>query len=272
MRLDDYPTPAQTSVFIGDLYIDDAYRVSFEVEHPRVPLYGYNRNTFSVVADGKLLITGNLTINYRFPGYLTQAIESHRQRVFERTASDTRYLPLGSTRGLLPEHQEPPPSRVWVRKKFEELRKTTKGSDRLALLAHSLRAGTFRPTSQILETMFSVGAHQRPFSSQHTNPAAMKSKGGGFDIQVVFGDGYGPQRVDLIRDCFITGMGKAISASAGGGDVSVSGMPIYEVYPFIARTIEHYVIEVPDSGNSYRNDLGDQVPITTKKNIRDYGS
>jgi len=269
VRLDDYPTPAQTSVFIGDMYIDDAYRLSLEAEHPRVPLYGYNRNTFSVVADGKVLITGNLTINYRFPGYLTQAIETHRQRVFRQTVADERYLPLGETRGLLPEHREPPPSRQWIKKKFEELRKTDKSADRLLLLANSLQAGTFRPTSQILETMFSVGAHQRPFSSQHSSPALMKSRGGGFDIQVAFGDGHGPQRVDLIRDCFITGMGKTISASAGGGDVSVSGMPIYEIYPFIARTIEHYVIEVPDGGNSFSHD-GREIPITTKKNVRDY--
>lgn len=240
MRLDEYPTPAQTSVFIGDQWVDDAARVQFEIQNPRIPLYGYNRPEFSVVADGKILVTGNLVINYRMPGYLLQAI---------RNAADS-----GAVRNMdvaLRVHQGaggdvPRLNRPQLYELLKELQKDTDGTKRLTRLARGMRDGSFREVSalmrQVMGGRFSdVGER---WYARRSNPALGPSSEIAFDIQIAYGDSYGPMRVDVLEECYVTGMGKAMSASAGGGGFSASGMPIFEIYPFIARSVSQFIVEV----------------------------
>jgi hypothetical protein len=240
MRLDDYPTPAQTSIYIGDQWIDDATRVQFEIQHPRIPLYGYNRGEFGAVADGKILITGNLVINYRLPGYLLQAIENARANDTVRNVDTALRIHQGEG------GDTPRLTRPKLYELLKELKRDTDSTKRLSRLGRAMRDGTFREVSALMRQVMTSrfrDVDDRWFT-QRNNPALGKASDVAFDIQVAYGDNYGPMKVDVLRECYITGMGKAMSASAGGGGFSASGMPIYEVYPFIARTIDQFLVEV----------------------------
>jgi hypothetical protein len=81
-----YPTPSTCSYAIhmtnpngvspgGEHYdVDDMYRVDFQRRISRQPIYGYDDKKFGFVAEGKELVTGNIIINFRYPGYLRNFI------------------------------------------------------------------------------------------------------------------------------------------------------------------------------------------------------
>lgn len=70
----DYPTPAQVSVFVDDIWVDDAIRIDFKDEAEKHPLYGYRDRRPAAFADGRSFVAGSICINFRFPGYLYFAI------------------------------------------------------------------------------------------------------------------------------------------------------------------------------------------------------
>lgn len=56
------------------MVVDDMYRVDFQRRVSHQPIYGYDDTQFGFVAQGKELVTGNMIINFRYPGYLRNLI------------------------------------------------------------------------------------------------------------------------------------------------------------------------------------------------------
>jgi hypothetical protein len=245
--LHDYPTPAQTSIFVGNLHVDDAYGVSFEVQNPRVPLYGYNQRYFSLVADGKILVTGNLVINYRAPGYFLYAIRRHQAQVRKRTEYIRYTESLGDAAlGLaapIPEQTQKPMDRPELRRFYSSLKATAEPGERLKIMAEAMINNTFREASLLARAAFL----QAETGERDTNPAMIPARDAPFDIQLAYGALEGSVRVDTLKNCYVTGMGKVINASAHGGGGSMSGAPILETYPFIAQTVEQYIVRDPNT-------------------------
>jgi hypothetical protein len=92
-----YPTPSTCTYTLhksnkysdrhgGDaMLVDDMYRVDFQRRISHQPIYGYDDTQFGFVAQGKELVTGNMIINFRYPGYLRNlimalAIDAQRER------------------------------------------------------------------------------------------------------------------------------------------------------------------------------------------------
>lgn len=278
MLLHDYPTPAQTTIFVGDNFLDDAYSVNFEVQHPRVPLYGYNQSFYSQMADGKVLVTGTLIINYRYPGYLAEAIKRYQD--FARTRQMAEDI-IGSHLGGFPTAglSDPHPigvidltsrrlNRDKLRVKLKDLRSTDDPNERTRIIARSMVNGTFRDVSQLSRLLFSEDLAE----TTRENPAQIPAREGNFDIQIAFGDGAGPLRVDILRACHITGMAKSMSSSAHGHAGSVSGAPIFEVYPFVAKRLDQWMIDLK---NGQANEYARAYPKSTRttvpvKRVNDY--
>jgi len=238
MLLHDYPTPAQTTVFIGDQYLDDAYSINFEIQQPRVPLYGYNQSYFSLMADGKILITGTLIINFRYPGYLQTAISRYED--FRHTAGMVENVfesigRAGNLYGGFPAYGLSDPNAPWrpapqtrqlnregLRETLERLRGTDDPNERARIMARSMLNGSFRDVSRLAQLLW-VDT-ERDDSIRKQNPAQITSAEGNFDIQVAYGDGVGPMRVDVLKNCHVTGMAKSMSSSAHAND-SITSRP-----------------------------------------------
>lgn len=71
-----YPTASTVAVFLNGLHIDQAYRIDYKDNIPKMPIFGYNDYEFTQVARGKGYVQGLLIINFTVPYYLTNVIES----------------------------------------------------------------------------------------------------------------------------------------------------------------------------------------------------
>jgi hypothetical protein len=69
-----YVSPSQVSLWIGDAWVDDACAIEYGQVSGKELYYGYADPHFRAVGQGRVVVTGSLTIHYRFTGYLTKMI------------------------------------------------------------------------------------------------------------------------------------------------------------------------------------------------------
>ena len=210
----NYPTPSNVKLYVGDVYLDDAYRVDWQCQNPKTPLYSWADSKYRAVAQGREIVSGRLIINYRFPGYLKAALdgrtggsvdpdmENYVNEVVEKMAySDVD----GRIDALMQAHGSPPYGDI--------------GTMKAALEA--INSPRPRPSNKMEKGIYQAG-QQAPF-----------------DIKIIYGDVEGYHLSKTLRDCHITGESQTISGAAtGGGDMSSSGSPIYEVYSFFCRSVD----------------------------------
>lgn len=65
-----YFSSNQGLVFIGPYLVDEVVACNYEIQQAKIPIYGYASSYYDVVAPGKIIVTGNLTINYIDSAYL----------------------------------------------------------------------------------------------------------------------------------------------------------------------------------------------------------
>jgi hypothetical protein len=198
---ENYYTPCNVGIYIGGYRLSDAFRVDWDARDSKTPLYGWADDTFKAVSNGRKIITGRLVINYRYPGYLTAAIAEYQN---QQSPIDTRKINNDLNEFLSLDTTD---RVVYIAK----IAAKNYGDDRL---------GEFRTAQDV------------------SYSAAYKVKDT-FDILIAYGDIQEEDHIEVvIKDAYIVGQSQVISASAtGGGDVSSSGSPIYEIYSFFAKEI-----------------------------------
>jgi hypothetical protein len=70
-----YPSPSAVTYYINGLFIDDVFRVDFERKVTHQPVWGFDSQTYDFIARGKEVVSGNIIVNFRYPGYLRAAIK-----------------------------------------------------------------------------------------------------------------------------------------------------------------------------------------------------
>jgi hypothetical protein len=230
-----YPTPSQSKLFIDDIWIDDAHQVDYREENARIPIYGYNRAQFIKVAHGKELITGNVVINYRFPNYLGHAIV---EALRNKKTVDARLK--SSKVGDPTKLKAPEMNRKELRDTLREMKRTD-ATGRLKMLAEAMDKGSFHQLSGLSRVLWDRDLADLP--GEEFDPVRISSQVGGFNMVLTYGHVTGKSVVETIEECYITGRGKSMTASSGGGGASSSGSVIYEVYPFVARTVQTKVVD-----------------------------
>ncbi len=200
-----YYTPCNVGIYIGGYRLSDAFRVDWDARDSKTPLYGWADDTFKAVSNGRKIITGRLVINYRYPGYLTAAIVEYQN---QQNPIDTRKISNDLNEFLSMDTTD---RVVYLAKVAAKNYGSEYRDDRL---------GEFRTAQDV------------------SYPAAYKMKDA-FDILIAYGDIQEEDHIEVvIKDAYIVGQSQVISASAtGGGDVSSSGSPIYEIYSFFAKEI-----------------------------------
>lgn len=66
----EYFSGSQASIFIGDIWVDDIIQLDFNDSYSAKPIFGYGSTWYDHVAEGRELIQGSFTINFREPNYL----------------------------------------------------------------------------------------------------------------------------------------------------------------------------------------------------------
>lgn len=230
MPYGDYLTPSHAGVYIGHVLIDDCYDVRWGLQDSSSPIFGYSHPLYQAISPGKVLVSGSLAINFRFPGYLARAISEAQK--------------------LEPGPSSSPKEREQTQKLIEFAREMTRGtrSDRIRLMAKAMREGMefadkFAGISAILmqstqELNEQEVSYLLPGMLQRIDPTAPPST---IDIWVHYGDEDETFVADKLDGVLFLGQNKTLTAGASpAGGISSSGSPIFEIYPFVARQVTQW--------------------------------
>lgn len=75
----EYFSGAQVSLYIGDVWVDEVTTLSYGYQQSRTPIYGYASTLFDDVSEGRILVTGQFTINFKEAGYLWLILNRFRE-------------------------------------------------------------------------------------------------------------------------------------------------------------------------------------------------
>jgi len=87
----DYYNGAQVQVMVGDIIIDTAVWISYNLNQQKVPVFGYGSPYWKFVAAGNIFISGSLGINFKESGYLISAIKDYYNRACKGGAVSPSY-------------------------------------------------------------------------------------------------------------------------------------------------------------------------------------
>ena len=208
-------TPAQVKLYTkthkeGLVWIDDAVGVDLTVQDRKTPVFGYRSRYFDGISEGQTIVSGNLYIQFRYPGYLTKLLKILGLRHNPKEVS-----PLNKEKAFEPTEDEP---------------------DGFNLIEDSLISGNIKQYLEFVEEFKNVYYNEGSPVSQTKRPAEVQNQDSApFNIQIVYGD----RELDtvdiptyIIEDVFITNQGNTISALDGRGD-----QVLLEVYQFFARNL-----------------------------------
>lgn len=220
MKLGNYPTPAQVSVFLGEVWLDDAYRLEVRDNNQLIPLYGYAESEFSAVAQGKRIVNGSLIINYRYPEYLRAAIDGHgRKKVgMDRTVALAHALRNASV------------------------------EERIAILEQARMNGVGREMRDVfVDKYVSVseafgnvpGLNNYGENLPTVLPSSMRTDPNeDLELRIWFDTPNKSRYYTIIEGVRLVGKAMTIrNAANSGGDASSSGQNLFELYTFFARRI-----------------------------------
>lgn len=228
-----YPTPSDVKCYINGIEIDDMYRIDFKREVRHQPIYGYADKKWSFAAKGKELVTGQLVLNYRYPGYLTAVI-------LKATIDE---VTQNKANGSFVQNPVPPENFI----DFTAI-ESLGAEERAAYIANELQNG--RGTNQALIDELKKRFRERFINddvidrssrvNKFTSPLSLDGHLTPFDISMRYGfqeQDTGYRRV--FKSCVLIGESSVISSAAGAGnDMSSSAQPVFEVYPFFCKTID----------------------------------
>ena len=86
----EFYSGSQASIFIGDLWVDDICDWQYQINYSAAPIYGYGSQLYSHVAEGRVLVQGSFSINFREPNYLWAILK----RYDFKSAADIKPNPL----------------------------------------------------------------------------------------------------------------------------------------------------------------------------------
>lgn len=241
-----YPTPTTTTYYVDEYLIDDIYRLDFQRKITEQPIWGYGSRNYDFIARGREIVTGNIIINFRYPGYLRNIIqlkkstddtitkEMIKQKLIEGSSKD--YEGDGA---LLNNYHEIDTSEHKMSVLSDLAASSLSArSNSGALLSNSIEQAK---NMLIKRNLFTKKSSQLPVNSM-ASPLDGPTGAHPFDIVVRYGfQGVPGGFVRRFSDVVLIGESQVVQASAaagaGGGDTASSAQALLEVYPFFCRTI-----------------------------------
>ena len=242
MSVDSYLNPTNVKVYIGRTLIDDAFRVDWQDRSAKTPLYGWADTEYRAVANGRRMVTGSLIVHYRYPGYLFTTI---------------------SEGGSFKNEPQLAEEESYYRRNLHIL-STATAEERAEILMKAAEAGDLKSldsNTALLDTMFSdagplgigvggIETPERSTSQRFDSPSNLDPRDVLVNMRIVYKkptlQGYYFEKI--LSGVQFVGESQTVSASAsGGGDISSSGSPIYEVYSFLAKSV-HEKTHEPKQG------------------------
>lgn len=216
----EYFSAADVKIYFGDIWVDEAISLAFQLQEEVMPIYGYNSYTYDSIARGKRLVQGSFAINLTTVGYLQSIIENANAIFYA--------LEQGEKSGIIsPEY-------------YEEM----KLSDILTKLGKTSFDQMADEYEKAIWGVDDAASEQLSYSDR----SYFRQDDLGFDIRIQYGavsqtanyvDGrfYNNTKteapnttVEVLNGVQLTGMNRTISTQD-------QGAPLVEMYSFIARDL-----------------------------------
>lgn len=75
----EYFSGSQASIFIGDVWVDEIIDWQCSLGANAVPIYGYGDTFWSHAAQGRVIVQGSFTINFKEPNYLFAVLARYQR-------------------------------------------------------------------------------------------------------------------------------------------------------------------------------------------------
>ena len=233
-----YPTASTVAVFLNGLHIDQAYRLDYKDNVPKIPIFGYNDYEFTQVARGKGYVQGMLIINFTVAHYLTLVLNSKANAFVPKlynyqppSKASNRAL-VGSIEQSL--YNELPPENDSNGKPW------TARAEYIATLISNKDSSLKTKVKDALWNFFTketINANKRrnddaPIDRELQNPLTITSNGTiGNTIDVYYTDPQASAWFLRFNDVHFYDVSQQISQAGAEG----SSEPLYEIYSFLAK-------------------------------------
>jgi hypothetical protein len=77
----DFFTSTQIGIYIGDVLIDDANHIEFQVIQGKQPVYGYASQYYHKVAPGQVKVSGSFTVNFKEADYIIATLARYHANI-----------------------------------------------------------------------------------------------------------------------------------------------------------------------------------------------
>lgn len=248
-----YYSGLDISVYFGDVFIDEIVQLQYQEMEQTRPMFGYADYTFRDVIHGSRIVQGSFAINFKDAGYIPTLLMMLKEGADESAVDTIAHLQARYANNA-PDQQ----ARTDLQYLNDQL---TWSSERIALSKDvtledivNVRNGvSYNPnaysalmdnlkrngwgeeavgtTANLAERVAGAGERNTPKYS-----IAGGAEGLGFDIVIKYGqpEDYQDSRpgwgtIEVIKDCHITGVSKAIDDT---------GRNVLESYTFLARTLD----------------------------------
>lgn len=270
----DYFSGSQIQVMVGDVLVDTAVHISVQVNQSKTPVFGYANQYYSFLAPGQVIVTGQLVVSFKEAGYFLYALKrfnefatagewqspryyTDSQGIFRRRPEDNTDMNTFQTVAAAARRKRTIRANVEQSLAWEvaatngsvsERKQAKRRNNRFVKSLGALKDDEFEDWAETFEDAVWYGTDiQNSFLRDKVNSKNIKE---GFavepedllshrrpdqypdvDLWIIYGDTNNHaanHTVQKILDVSFTGSSKTIS---------VSGEPVYEVYPFIARNL-----------------------------------
>jgi hypothetical protein len=233
MAYGDYLTPSHSAVYINEWHVEDCYDVRWQTEDTTSPSFDYMRREYQAISPGKVLVSGSLAINFRYPGYLTNALIDHSKKNAVGTPAELRFSKeLSSWISDMVQGTKADKFKLLV----EAAAKGQTFLDRVAVASSAMLS--LPPSGDFARRGTEV---KLPYDYQNSDPLGQIKP---IDIWIFYGDPQDQFVADKLSGVVFVGQSKTLSAGAStGGGVSSSGTPIMEIYPFFAKNVTQWEMD-----------------------------
>lgn len=229
-----YPSPSVVTYYIKDVWIDDIFRVDFQRKVNYQPIWGYDSRKYDFVTKGKELVTGNIVINYRYPGYLRAAIK--RAQIIDEGTTSIVDKQLSNQPTDVDD-----PAFIHTLDSLTLEQKAALVGNKLLFASDAKGLGKNQALIDILKSTLrnNYGSDPQEDMLHSLDSPLSETDIMPFDLRLQYGfPNSNGTYSRIIKNCILIGESETISASAGvSSDMSSSAQPILEVYSFFAREI-----------------------------------
>lgn len=270
----DYFSGSQIQVMIGDVLVDTAVHISMQVHQNKTPVYGYANQYYSFLADGEVIVTGQLVVAFKESGYFLYALKRFNEFATAGEWQTPRYhvdksgilrrepdseTDLSKFETVAKAAQRKRTMRANVEQTLdwetvqrsgtkEEKKQARRNNNRFVKTLGALKDDAFEEWAETFEDAIWYGTDiQHTSLRDKVNSGNIREKTAiepedllshrradqypAVDIWVIYGDTdnhAANHTVQKLLDVSFMGSSKTIS---------VSGEPVYESYPFVARNL-----------------------------------